>query len=320
MTTLYDLADTLRDQERLHLPDVDLRVQDLRLTTDGTIRAPNVEHDLYMTDWSKSQISQMIGVRWDRWFDAVNPDVRADEVNRRLGKSDRMIRLRTQLDHEGQGILRGIVSTGHKAILDSEVVTALAKSIDGLPARVARANVTDRSTTIVAYLGEDHDAGSIVGRMRSAFMLRNSDVGFASLLGVVQVVRVVCTNGMTAPVANAKIFRKRHVGVTSQCVHDLVKERLDQLPEVFGYGLNALTESTRRPVDDVELEIKSVLKLAHLPMKRADDVQRALRVEPYHTVFGVSQAVTLAAQKWTPEQRVAAERAAGKYVRSAVAS
>ncbi len=75
-----------------------------------------------------------------------------------------------------------------------------------------------------------------------------------------------------------------------------------------------LAESTRIEVGDVELEVRDVLREARLPLHLVSSVMSAYLREPSRTRFGVSQAVTLAAQRESPELRYDLERAAGMYL------
>jgi hypothetical protein len=61
-----------------------------------------------------------------------------------------------------------------------------------------------------------------------------------------------------------------------------------------------------------------VLKLARLPLRLTSFVVAAYGQEPDATAFGISQAVTRAAQTLSPEERLRAEIGASRYVQQAV--
>ena len=76
-----------------------------------------------------------------------------------------------------------------------------------------------------------------------------------------------------------------------------------------------LAESTTVEVSNVELEVRDLLRESRLPMRLVSSVMSASAREPSRTRFGVSQAVTLAAQsETTPELRFNLEHAAGRYL------
>ena len=78
-----------------------------------------------------------------------------------------------------------------------------------------------------------------------------------------------------------------------------------------------LAESTTVEVSNVELEVRDLLRESRLPMRLVSSVMASYLREPSRTRFGVSQALTLAAQGESPEVRYALERAAGMYLAAA---
>jgi len=74
--------------------------------------------------------------------------------------------------------------------------------------------------------------------------------------------------------------------------------------------------STGRPVENVEDAVRGVLSQSNLPLRLFDPIMEAYGREPTPTAFGVSQAIPLAAQRYSPEERLELERAAGEYLRS----
>jgi hypothetical protein len=70
-------------------------------------------------------------------------------------------------------------------------------------------------------------------------------------------------------------------------------------------------------VQNVEAEVRGVLREAGLPLRLVKPVLDAYEKEPGITKFSVSQAVTLAAQQQSPELRLALEEAAAAYLRAA---
>jgi hypothetical protein len=72
--------------------------------------------------------------------------------------------------------------------------------------------------------------------------------------------------------------------------------------------------SEERPVSNVEAEVTRLLADADLPARHAPAILDAYRHEPLPNAFGISQAATLAAQSFTPEDRLELEQAAGNYL------
>lgn len=74
--------------------------------------------------------------------------------------------------------------------------------------------------------------------------------------------------------------------------------------------------SAERQIPDVSNAVIGLLQQANLPMRYLDPIMVAYGREPKPTAFGVSQAVTLAAQKFSPEERLEFEQVAGRYLGS----
>jgi hypothetical protein len=81
-------------------------------------------------------------------------------------------------------------------------------------------------------------------------------------------------------------------------------------------GAYVMDEAVGQRVDDVEAEVREVLKSAKLPTKLVRPILSAYAREPHASRFGVSQALTLAAQTESPEVRLQLEEVAGRYLAS----
>jgi hypothetical protein len=63
------------------LPDIDVPMSDLAMTEAGTINVPH-QGAFTLTPWAKQQLASRLGVRWNRWFDGIDPKLRAGESPR----------------------------------------------------------------------------------------------------------------------------------------------------------------------------------------------------------------------------------------------
>ena len=75
-----------------------------------------------------------------------------------------------------------------------------------------------------------------------------------------------------------------------------------------------LEASVHQHVDDAEREVRELLRTARLPLGLVRDVMDGFRREPGQSRFAISQAVTWAAQRTSPEVRHDLEKAAGIYL------
>src|SRR6185503_9921900 len=83
--TLIDLVERFQEQEALENADVVLPTSALRTSDGSTLMVPKFG-TFGFTDWSRRQCAQLLGVRWDRWFENARPQERADELNRRFAR------------------------------------------------------------------------------------------------------------------------------------------------------------------------------------------------------------------------------------------
>lgn len=199
----------------------------------------------------------------------------------------------------------------------AQLVIASMRAVDG-ELRIIRADSTDMSTTFVVAVGKPYRVGSDgqVGDIWGGLLIRNSGVGFASLLMVAHLVVLRCLNGLCAPLPDAVLLRRRHRGIADDKLRLMLAGRLQDLPGMLRHAGDTLHAATLRQVDDVEATVRGVLAAGGLPLRVLQPIMDAFQHEPSPTVFGISQALTLAAQRFSPEERLQLEQAAGQYLRT----
>ncbi|MCU0694576.1 MAG: hypothetical protein MUF54_24615 [Polyangiaceae bacterium] len=320
--TIYDLVELFGEEESHHNPDAVLPLSQLRMTPEENIAVPELG-EFAFNDWSRKQLSSLLGLRWDRWFENAAPEERADEMNRRLMRAKDEVKIRTTTDIgadvRADGTLRGLVSPGFTPIEDTKVaslVVASMKNIDG-EMKIIRADRTNRTTSFVVAIGKAYRVGGEgqVGDVWGGLLVRNSGVGYASLLMVAHLVRLMCKNGMICPIGDSELLRRRHRGLDESKMRWMLSDNLQQLPGRLRHAGEVLQLSVERQVADVEATVRGVLTQGNLPLRMLEPIMEAYGREPMPTAFGVSQAITRAAQRFSPEERLELEQAAGGYLR-----
>lgn len=319
--TISDLTEQFALHEANQNSDLDVAVRPLQMTPAGMISVPMLG-EMAMTDWSKNQFAKILGVTWDRWFAGAGPEARADEVNRRLTRASGNVRLRTTKRApegiEAAGTLRAVVSHEYAAVPDTMITTLVRDALVGVEdeARIIRSHVTDLTTSFVVRLGKPFRPGGPgnVGEVWGGLYVRNSGVGYTKLVVSLFLHRLACRNGMIVPPPNADLVRTRHRWVDISNIRTAlvgglhgIGERLHRGAEVMGYAANY-------QVEDIEAEVRGLLREAVLPARLVGEIMMAYAREPHPSRFGVSQAITLAAQDQNPEVRFDLERAAGAYL------
>ena len=300
--------------------DVVLPVRELSMSEAGTIIVPS-RGSFAMSAWARKQLATRVGVVFDRWFEGIDPRLRAGEINRRLARDPGMVRIKSSTagaNGSSDGTLRGFVSPSYATIEDHLVAEALLEELGPSDPEVLRQAVTDCTTTYVVQVGAPlHLTGPAhVGEVRGGVMVRNSDVGFASLLISAHLTRCVCSNGMVVT-EDTTILHRAHRRIDMTALREKLAGGLKGLPARIARAGRDLERAGHHPVSNVEEALVEILRLARLPLRHLGVMLDAYRHEPHSSVLGVTQAVTLGAQhpSMSSEDRHALEHAAGVYLR-----
>lgn len=311
-----------RSMEALENPDAIVPLRELKLNDDGTLAIPGEGEGFELSGWAKNQLAALVGVKWDRWFGRMDRAGQATEINMRLSSFDARLRVRTVRTNaeSTRGVVRALVTPTFSPLRDSDLLGLLREALEPVDPelRIIRADVSERSVSYVLGLGraftpgDDHKIGDVWG----GILVQNSGVGAAALGIVANFTRLLCKNGMTAPIPGAVLLRRAHRSFNLERLRDVLFERLRTLPGKLAAAADALVASRQHRVDDARIAFEKILRCAGLPLRLVPDLEQALEAEPAlrGTAFGISQATTRAAQKRSPEERVQLEHAAGAYV------
>jgi hypothetical protein len=117
------------EEHDLKNQDVVVKMSDLRITPELHMEIPKVG-TFSMTDWSKHQLGQLLGIQWNKWF---NPDfadhrVVQEEVQKRFSWTGMSQKLRTKRFRPGapgvkgaSGYLRAVLSPTYEPIDDEKI-------------------------------------------------------------------------------------------------------------------------------------------------------------------------------------------------------
>ncbi len=317
--TLSELHAALRAIEASENPDMTLPLKDLRATERGTLVVPGLG-EFMLTDWSRSQLETKLGVRWDRWFALVSREEGAAEINTRLSRSTERVKLRTTRPEPNTpgtpGVLRAFVTERYSPFQDSVLAELLSDVLDAADHEVSRVSITPRTVSYVLTIGDAFRPGgdAQIGDVKGGIIVRNSGVGFASLLVTSHLERLICTNGMVVPVEDPILIACVHRGVSVEKIRERLVERARAIGGALREGAERLLASRRYRVVDREAVFRELLKRAQLPKKLVLQLEAAYAREPEDTAFGMVQAATRASQDLVPEARLALERAASGYL------
>lgn len=306
----------------LAYPDQVIPLSRLHATEAGMVEVLGVGV-LALSDWSRRQLSRMLGIRWERWFAEalVSPAERADEINRRLSRYGQEAKIRAcrYADGEtGDGILRAFLGPRYTPIDDARVFDRLAHVLGSRVEefRFVRADRSDEGSTYVAVAAEDLDLGhETPDPHRPAFAIANSEVGARALSIVEWFWRLICSNGLGGWVAK-KLFYRVHRETEDESIDRDLAYAISLLPERWAAGAAALKAARAQVVTNPEDALRALLAGDPDARRHTDTVLTAYRLEPEPTRFGLLQAVTRAAQGLTVGSRYALETFAGRMLRA----
>jgi hypothetical protein len=303
--------------------DVVIPISSLRMSFMGNIEIPGLG-EFELTEWSRRQISNILGVRWDKWFQKATAKDQADEINRRFSRADEYMKLRTSKLSSGcfgaNGTLRAFVGESYSAIPDSKIASIVQMSLKNLGGEllIIRSDITCMSTSFVIGVGEPYKIGGPgeVGDVWGGILVRNSGVGFSSLKITMHLTRLICRNGMTAPIPEKELLNKRHRGIDEERIWEQLIVKFHDIPGKLNRSAVLLLEARNTQIENVEETIELVLERSRLPKRLIEPVMAAFSREEQKSAFGIVQALTFAAQKQTPEERLLLEDAASSYLQS----
>jgi hypothetical protein len=143
--------------------------------------------------------------------------------------------------------------------------------------------------------------------------ISNSETGAGSTAVDVMAYRLTCTNGMTTSSLIGG-YKQMHKGSTeklfegmSACINGL-GSFIQQVGDRFALAHDVKVE---KPIE----VLRALLEAALYPEYMVEEAERCFFEEAYDSVFGVANAMTLAAQRFEdPERRMGLERLAGDYM------
>jgi hypothetical protein len=126
----FDLVrQEIAEEHDLKNPDIVVKMSDVRVNNDLNMDIPNLG-SFVMTDWSKHQLGQKLGIQWDKWFNTkwVNPAQIQEELQRRFTYSGESCKIRTKRYRKGapglkvaDGYMRAVLSPTYEPIDDEKI-------------------------------------------------------------------------------------------------------------------------------------------------------------------------------------------------------
>jgi hypothetical protein len=312
----YNLQDTVVDMTATHVtPSLDFAIPGVGI--------------LEMTQWSKSQISSMLGVKWDKWFKDIDHEDAQDELQRRFKNQNLecLVRGRRHLEPkaQNQGTLRAFLSPSYHTIDDRQILDALAASkfgphleeIQFVEWHRLRHMFTDKSTHLTGLMGDPVEVfdGDVYYH---GLHIRNSEVGYSSITVDDFWFRIICLNGMMTMVGNRSLYKQRHIHVEQDKLEESFDTLWAQIQDRQEQVEDALEDAAEEKMRDPLLRMREFLRRKSVPKYLIDTATTHYETDPIPTRYGVVQAITAAAKGLEdPDSRMDLEKIGGQFLLAA---
>lgn len=336
----YNVEDLITEVSRRREAAVDV-VTDVRNMNFVTHEEDNGENimllhttvpgDMFVTDVNAHALGQMatstkVGARYARMLAQEDPHLLAHNFNRRFHMNPKKVTLRN-LDET----TRALLSDSYKPIDDLIALRGMqaGMAVNG-DWRIHEACFTEKRLHVRMVLPTVTEQIKLNDEVSLGIRISNSEVGAGSINVALELMRLVCLNGMVIPM---KGLRKIHLGsrrgedvirlsdkamaagdrATMLEIMDVIKHLAD--PDNFRDIVQKMTIATEIELDDPPAAAVVMSKAAKLSDDEEAQMMRELFKMHDPTVWGLTNALTATARDMTNyDRKVELEEFAGKTV------
>lgn len=272
-----------------------VNLKSLRFSSSGQVMVPG-QGILDMSKWARQQLGSEIGVRWDKFFEHMDPeDIQHAVMSHLHSQGDDTVKKVISREHEkpntsSVGVLRGFVSPSYAEISDCQILDRMQTTI-GKPQLKDMGffapKFTDRGSFLRLVYKEPLDPlPELGGGEKAAYGLsvRNSEVGAFSLTGDGFIGKLLCSNGMILRISEDRWLYRRHRHIEVEQLDSLLDGMFQQLVDYKGEIEQAYNKLYDRIVPDPEEEIRSFMARKHRPK-----VEREAAVKAFYVDSGIEQ-------------------------------
>jgi len=286
------------------------------------------EQGLSLTPWAMNQACQKLGIPagyfrkcppalQDQQFNYWN---QSDEVGRQFAKADTDPDQAWLLRAKGS-TLRGVLSSRYARLDNAALLDTLLPILSGTRYQVGLVALSSESfhlRLVDPTIARDVLPGD---RLLVGVHIANSEVGLRAVTVDAIVYRLVCSNGLVRRVNSKSLLRQRHLHVSEPRFADLLAQAVQEAVTVAAGFIEQIAGAIRTPVPDPERAITLLGQSWSLSQTTQEQVRFALLAEkPQGTLYALSNALTLVAQRLNPDERFHLETLTGALVDTASSS
>lgn len=292
---------------------------------DGEVVLDVKDEPKAISNLAHSQLAQDLAIP-QKYYDKMrteDPDLLAHNVNAWFRKDPDAKRMVRTLD----GTVRAVLSPKYRPLDNYDLATAVLPALMEKKAEIMSADLTETRFYIKAILpdlsdelpagmayGTGHNAIGTMdrGRLVSAIVISNSDVGLGALRVEPSVFTTWCTN---LAIMKQAAMRKYHVGRAFdadasnwEVFRDATREADDVAfwmkvkdvsmaafnPEIFHAAIAQMRAAAGKPIttDDINAVVELAVEELNIPPRFSNGILKALAAGGDFTQFGLSSAIT----------------------------
>lgn len=237
---------------------------------------------------------------------AENPQLAATNINSWLTHDSRDLMLRTY-----DGRIRGCLSASYSKFDAPDLLTALDEALGmdnyklkGSFINEERLHIRMVEKEMLPINGEDLFAGITID---------SSDIGRSGLYVQFFIYKQVCTNGLIVPRSSGRLFRQKHIGISSEEFREDLLDGLTKFDEIKENTVEMIKRNKEIPTGEEILdEIREKTKLTE---DVVEEVIHLVDSSYDRSRWGIINGITEIAQNYSLERRLQLEAIAGEMLK-----
>ena len=289
-----------------HTADYIVKAKDLHMDDDLNITFDNMR--MPMSAFASSGLCGKLKVP-TVYFNrcaAENKELAAMNINNWLEDDSRDFMVRTY-----NGSIRGCLSASYSKFDAPDLLKSVDEALGfdtyklkGSFINEERLHLRMVEKEMLPIDGEDLFAGITID---------SSDIGRSGLYVQFLIYKQVCTNGLILPKASGRLFRQKHIGITSEEFKEGLLEGLTKFNEIKESSIELIKRNKEIPTGEEILE--EIKEKAKLTDDVVEEVITLVDASYDRSRWGIINGITEIAQNYSLERRLQLEAIAGEMLK-----
>lgn len=303
-----DFNKLLQEAQTIQSLTADYTVSASKLHMDNDLNIMFDENKMSMSPFATSGIcgKLKIPVVYFNRCANENKQLAAININNWLKDDSREFMLRTY-----DGRIRGCLSASYSKFDAPDLLTAVDEALGmdnyklkGSFINEERLHLRLVEKEMLPIEGEDLFTGITID---------SSDIGRSGLYVQFFIYKQVCTNGLIIPKSSGKLFRQKHIGISSEEFKEGLLEGLTKFNEIKENSIELIKRNKKIPTGEEILE--EIKEKTRFTDDVIDEVINIVDKSYDHSRWGIINGITEIAQNYSLERRLQLEAIAGEMLK-----